>query len=132
MVSRTRLVFAIVIQAVASLFALMSWTDPLEGGLAMVLGILFTAVAYVVGRVRIPRFTWITAIVGVLFLVVFWALYISEVPTDSQAQATFQPSSTIMGLLSVYTVLAVAFIGSTVFYAVILFTTYRNRATGDK
>ena len=128
----TRLTIALILQVVAVLFALMSWIDPLEGGVAMVMSIIWTAIAYFVGRVRLPKFTWITAIVGVVFLVAFWGLYLAETPADPSQLQTWMPSSAIMILLRVWQVFAVAFIASSVFYAVIQFTHRRNpSAAGD-
>lgn len=126
MSSRTRVTIAIVLQSIASLFSLTSWVDPLEGGLAMTLGIGFTAASFFVGRVPIPKFTWITALAGIAFLVVFWALYVSEIPANPAEQMTFQPSATIMSLLNFYMVVSIAFICSTIFYAVVQFTTRRT------
>lgn len=132
MTTRTRILIGFIIQLVAVLFSLASWIDPLEGGLAMTLALGLTVLSFIIGRVRLPKFTWITALVGIAFLVGFWALYISEIPADPVAQGIFKPSNTIMTLLSVYTALAIAFICSTVFYAIQQFTEYRRVRTGDK
>ncbi len=131
MTKSTRILVGFILQLVAVLFALASWIDPLEGGLAMVIGIGLTVGSYFISRVRLPKFTWITALVGIAFLVAFWALYIAEIPTDPQQQMTFQPSDLIMSMVTVYTVISVAFICSTVFYAIQQFTTMRAaKATG--
>jgi hypothetical protein len=128
----TRILVGFIMQLVAVLFSLASWIDPLEGGLAMFIGIGLTVASVIVSRVRIPKFTWITALVGIGFLVTFWALYIAEIPADPAQQMTFTPSDLIMSLLTVYTVLAVAFICSTVFYAIHLFTAMRaSKTAGD-
>lgn len=126
MSTNTRVTIALVLQSIAALFALTTWIDPLEGGLAMVIAVGLTAVSFLIGRVRIPAFTWITALAGIAFLVTFWALYISEIPTDPALQETFQPSDTIRTMVNFYLVVAVAFISSTVFYAVVQFTHRRK------
>ena len=128
----TRLTIALVLQVVAVLFSLMTWIDPLEGGVAMVMSIGWTAIAYFVGRVRIPKFTWITALVGVAFLIAFWGLYLADAPADPSQLQTWMPSSFIMILLRVWQVFAVAFIASSVFYLVLQFTYRRSlNAAGD-
>lgn len=128
-----RVTIAQVLQIVAVLFALMCWIDPLEGGVAMTMSIGWSAIAFFVGRIRVPKFAWITASAGIAFLVVFWGIYIAEAPSDPAQMGTYQPSSTILALLWVYRVLAIAFISASIFYAVFQFTERRKAlAAGDK
>lgn len=130
--SRSRITIALVTQIVAILFSLTTWTDPLEGGLAMVLAIGLSVVSWIIGRVTIPKFTWITAAASIAFLVLFWSLYIAELPADPASQDTYQPSETIWTLVSVYRVLSVVFICAIVFYAIAQFTARRALRAGDK
>ena len=128
----TRIALALAVQTVAVLFGLMSWTDPLEGGVAMTLSIGLTAVAFFVGRVPVPKLTWISALAGIAIMVVFWTLYIAEAPTDPSQVDSFQPSQTIFTLLWVYRVASIAYISGVVFYAVVQFTAMRaSKVTGD-
>jgi uncharacterized membrane protein HdeD (DUF308 family) len=128
----TRVTIALVLQVVAVLFSLMTWVDPLEGGVAMVMSIGWTAIAYLVGRIPLPKFTWITSLVGIAYLVAFWAIYIAEAPTEPSQVGTYEPSSLIMTLVWIWNVVAVAFIASSVLYAVVQFTSRRAlRAAGD-
>lgn len=121
----SRLSIGLAIQLVAILFSLMSWTDPLEGGVALTLATGITGLAYAVGRVRIPKLTWISSLAGLGIMVLFWVLYIAEIPEDPSQLESFQPSATIMTLLWVYRVASIAFISGVIFYAVLLFTARR-------
>lgn len=127
-----RIYIALVLQIIAVLFALMSWIDPLEGGVAMTMSIGWSAIAFFVGRIPVPKFAWITAAACVVFLVVFWSIYLAEIPADTAQMGTYKPSSTILSLLWVYRVLAIAFISGSIFYAVFQFTERRKfLAAGD-
>lgn len=122
----SRLSIGLVVQIVAILFALMSWTDPLEGGVAMTLATGITGFAFAIGRVRIPRLTWISALAGFVLMVVFWTLYIGEIPDDPTALESYEPSATIVTLLWVYRVASIAFLSGVVFYAVLIFSARRS------
>ncbi|MEY4396725.1 MAG: hypothetical protein RLZZ40_481 [Actinomycetota bacterium] len=132
MATSSRIFIAFVLQLVATLFALTSWTDPLEGGLAMVIAIILSGIGFAVGRVRLPKFTWISALGAFAFLALFWGLYISEIPVDPRAQFDYQPSDSIRALLSAHMYVAIVFVCAIIFYAIVEFTAYRASKTGDK
>lgn len=133
MKSTTRIRIGLAVQIIAILFSLMSWTDPLEGGVAMVLAIGVQGFAFAIGRVGIPKLTWMSSAAGVALMIVFWVAYINEVPNDPTQVEAFQPSAAIMALLWAYRVASIAFISGAVFYAVIQFTALRGiKQAGDK
>ena len=121
----TRIQIAMVVQLVAVLFSLMTWTDPLEGGVAMALATGISGFAWIIGKVPLPKFTWISATVGIALMIAFWVFYISEIPADPTEATTFVPSSFLVTLLWIYRVAAVAFISGAVFYLVVQFTALR-------
>lgn len=128
----TRLAIALATQVGAILFSLMSWTDPVNGGFAMALAMGLTAVSWLIGRVPFPRFTWVTATVSAAFLVVFWAVFLAELPADPAEQANYSPSDLIVSMAWAHRILAIVFVCAIVFYAVVQFTARRNAKTGDK
>ena len=121
----TRIQIAMVVQLVAVMFSFMTWIDPLEGGVAMALATGISGFAWIIGRVPLPKFTWISATAGLALMVVFWVIYISEIPADPSEATTFVPSTFLLSLLWIYRVAAVAFISGAVFYLVVQFTALR-------
>lgn len=121
----TRIQIAMVIQLVAVMFSFMTWIDPLEGGVAMALATGISGFAWIIGRVPLPKFTWISATAGLALMVIFWVIYISEIPADPSEATTFVPSTFLLSLLWIYRVAAVAFISGAVFYLVVQFTALR-------
>ena len=74
-VGPVRIVLALLAQIVAMLLSLIGWIDVLEGGAAVfVSGVLFV-VAWLVGRVRPPKLTWISLIVALANVVAFYIAY---------------------------------------------------------
>lgn len=128
----TRIQIAMVVQLVAILFSFMTWIDPLEGGVAMALATGISGFAWIIGRVPVPKFTWISATAGLGIMIAFWVIYISEIPADPTEVTEFVPSTFLLILLWVYRVAAVAFISGAVFYLVVQFTALRaGRTPGD-
>lgn len=121
----TRIQIAMVVQLVAVMFSFMTWIDPLEGGVAMALATGISGFAWIIGRVPLPKFTWISATAGLALMVIFWVIYISEIPADPSEATTFVPSTFLLSLLWIYRVAAVAFISGAVFYLVVQFTALR-------
>lgn len=78
---RGRLIVATIVQVLAVLFSFMVWIDPLEGGVALIAVIALAAVAWLIGRVRIPAMTWIPSIVTLLIGIVEIAIVLSAVPS---------------------------------------------------
>ncbi|MEY4898648.1 MAG: hypothetical protein RL294_459 [Actinomycetota bacterium] len=117
---RLRLTIALVIQIVAILFSLRGWIDALQGGIAVVIVLLLTVAARLVGRVAIPKLTWISLTAATVCSIATVSLLVyayDPLASDSQfAESPF--SSTISGLNIVFRVAAVAVIAGTVFYAV--------------
>lgn len=117
---RLRLTIALVIQIVAILFSLMGWVDALQGGAAVVMVGLLTLATRLIGRVTIPKLTWMSLTAAVVLSVATVSLLvIAYDPMASDSQFADSPfSSTISGLNIVFRVAAVAVIAGTVFYAV--------------
>ena len=117
---RLRLTIALVIQIIAILFSLRGWIDALQGGIAVVIVLLLTVAARLVGRVAIPKLTWISLTAATVCSIATVSLLVyayDPLASDSQfAESPF--SSTISGLNIVFRVAAVAVIAGTVFYAV--------------
>jgi len=117
---RLRLTIALVIQIIAILFSLRGWIDAGPGGLAIVIVLLLTIAARLVGRVAIPKLTWISLTAALVFssATVSLAVYAYDplAPAGQFAETPF--SSTISGLNVAFTVAAVAVIAGTVFYAI--------------
>ena len=117
---RLRLTIALIIQIIAILFSLRGWIDALQGGIAVVIVLLFTIAARLVGRVAIPKLTWISLTAAIVCSVATVSLLVYAYdPQASDSQfAESQFSSTISGLKVAFTIAAVAVIAGTVFYAV--------------
>ena len=117
---RLRLTIALVIQIVAILFSLRGWGDAGPGGIAIVIVLLLTVAARLVGRVAIPKLTWIslTAAIVCSIATVSLAVYAYDPLASDGLSAETPFSSIISGLSIAFTVAAVAVIAGTVFYAV--------------
>ena len=117
---RLRLTIALVIQIIAILFSLRGWIDALEGGIAVVIVLLLTVAARLVGRVAIPKLTSISLTAATVCSIATVSLLVyayDPLASDSQfAESPF--SSTISGLNIAFRVTAVAVIAGTVFYAI--------------
>ena len=126
---RNRLAVAMIVQIIAVLFSLMGWIDPLEGGTAVFIVGLLTVTAWAIGRVTIPRLTWIsiTATLGLAVLII--ALLLSQAPTDpSQLNGAVQVSAEIHALLWVYRAGSVAVIAGAVFNVITIGQARRSTA----
>lgn len=70
---RARQVIGLVLIIVALPLVVIGLIDPLEGGIALIAGLLLGLVAWLVSRVPVPKFTWIslaaTIAIGALTLV---------------------------------------------------------------
>ena len=117
---RLRLTIALIIQIIAILFSLRGWIDALQGGIAVVIVLLFTIAARLVGRVAIPKLTWISLTAAIVCSVATVSLLVYAYdPQASDSQfAESQFSSTISGLNIVFRVTSVAVIAGTLFYAI--------------
>lgn len=117
---RLRLTIALVIQIIAILFSLRGWVDALQGGIAVLIVLLLTVAARLVGRVAIPKLTWISLTAAIVCSIATVSLLVySYDPMASDSQFANSPfSSTISGLNIAFRVTAVAVIAGTVFYAV--------------
>ena len=117
---KLRLTIALVIQIIAILFSLRGWIDALQGGIAVVLVLLFTIAARLVGRVAIPKLTWISLTAALICSIATVSLLVYAYdPTASDSQFAESPfSSTISGLNIAFRVTAVAVMAGTVFYAI--------------
>jgi len=125
---RLRLTIALVIQIIAILFSLRGWIDALQGGLAVVAVLLLTVTARLVGRVSIPKLTWISLSAALVCSIATVSLLVYAYdPTASDTQFAESPfSSTISGLNIAFRVTAVAVIAGTVFYAIKIVDTIRR------
>jgi hypothetical protein len=117
---RLRLTIALVIQIIAILFSLRGWIDALQGGIAVVIVLILTMAARFVGRVTIPKLTWISLTAAIVCSIATVSLLVyayDPLASDSQF-AESQFSSTISGLNIAFRVTSVAVIAGTVFYAI--------------
>jgi len=117
---RLRLTIALVIQIIAILFSLRGWIDALQGGIAVVIVLILTMAARFVGRVTIPKLTWISLTAAIVCSIATVSLLVyayDPLASDSQF-AESQFSSTISGLNIAFRVASVAVIAGTVFYAI--------------
>jgi len=116
---KIRLALALFIALIAVLASLMGWTDPLEGGAAVLFAGLATVIAWLVGRVTIPKLTWISMSATIALAVATIAM----IPIDGtdgvegSVVAMVLPLQFWIGLWS-YRVGSVAVIAGTVFYVV--------------
>ena len=114
-----RLTLALCIAIIAVLASLTGWTDPLEGGAAVLFAGLATVIAWLVGRVTIPKLTWISMSATIALAVATIAM----IPIDGtdgvegSVVAMALPLQFWIGLWS-YRVGSVAVIAGTVFYVV--------------
>jgi hypothetical protein len=117
---RLRLTIALVIQIIAILFSLRGWVDALQGGIAVLIVLLLTVAARLVGRVAIPKLTWISLTAAIVCSIATVSLLVYAYdPMASDSQFAVSPfSSTISGLNIAFRVTAVAVMAGTVFYAV--------------
>jgi len=125
---RLRLTIALVIQIIAILFSLRGWIDALQGGIAVVIVLILTMAARFVGRVTIPKLTWISLTAAIVCSIATVSLLVyayDPLASDSQF-AESQFSSTISGLNIAFRVTAVAVIAGTVFYAIKIVDTIRR------
>ena len=125
---KLRLTIALLIQIVAILFSLIGWVDALEGGAAVVIVALLTVAAWTVGRVRIPKLTWISLVSAIVLSIATVGLLLATYdPAASDAQFANNPmSGTISALNIAFRVAAVAVIAGSVFYAVRIGDTRRR------
>jgi hypothetical protein len=117
---RLRLTIALIIQIIAILFSLRGWIDALQGGIAVVIVLILTMAARLVGRVTIPKLTWISLTAAIVCSIATVSLLVyayDPLASDSQF-AESQFSSTISGLNIAFRVASVAVIAGTVFYAI--------------
>jgi hypothetical protein len=113
---RTRLLIAMFVQIIAVLFSLMGWIDPLEGGTAVFIVGLLTVVAWAIGRVRIPRLTWISIVSALGIAVLTIALWLSQAQIDpNQLSGATEVSFEVRALLWLYLAASVAVIAGAVF-----------------
>jgi hypothetical protein len=114
-----RLTLALCIAIIAVLASLTGWTDPLEGGAAVLFAGLATVIAWLVGRVTIPKLTWISMSATIALAVATIAM----IPIDGtdgvegSVVAMVLPLPFWIGLWS-YRVGSVAVIAGSVFYVV--------------
>ena len=115
-----RLTIALFIQIIAVLFSLTGWVDALQGGAAIVMVLLLTITTRLIGRVAIPKLTWISLAAAIILSVATVSLLVyayDPLAGDSQfANSPFTPA--IDALNIVFRAAAVAVIAGTVFYAI--------------
>ena len=86
---RARQVIGLVLVIIALPLVVIGLIDPLEGGIALLAGLLLGLVAWLVSRVPVPTFTWIslaaTLAIGALTLVLALTLPPVEMGPDMAA-----------------------------------------------
>ena len=128
---KIRLTLALCIAVIAVLVSLGGWTDPLEGGAAVLFAGLATVIAWLVGRVAIPKLTWISISATIALAVATIAM----IPIDgTDGTDGVEVSTVAMALplqfwigLWAYRVGSVAVIAGTVFYVVKIMDVGRKR-----
>lgn len=87
---RARQIIGLLLAIVALPFLVLGLIDPLEGGIALIVGLLLGVAVWLISKVPVPRFTWIalaaTIAVGALTLVL--TLPPVEVGPDMMANPT--------------------------------------------
>jgi hypothetical protein len=122
-----RLLIAGAVQVVSFLFSLLGWIDPLEGGSAIAMSALVMGVSFLIGRVRIPKLTWMSVAATLALAATIVGLVIASAPTTGTAgvQTTAQIPDYIRALLWVYEAGSVAVMAGQAFYAVRIFAARR-------
>lgn len=86
---RARQIIGLLLAIVALPFLVLGLIDPLEGGIALIVGLLLGVAGWLISKVPVPRFTWIalaaTIAVGALTLVLALTLPPIEMGPDSAA-----------------------------------------------
>lgn len=115
-----RLRVALVLQILASLFSLFAWIDPLEGGAAVLMVAIITGIVWLIGRVRIPRLTWISQVSSFAIAVALIVLATSRISINPETgEATYTSmSQDLVTYMIGYRVSAVAVIAGAVFYVI--------------
>jgi hypothetical protein len=122
-----RLLIAGAVQVVSFLFSLLGWMDPLEGGSAVAMSALVMGVSYLIGRVRIPKLTWISVAATLALAATIVGMILAAAPATGPTggQATAQIPDYIRALLWVYEAGSVAVMAGQAFYAVRIFAARR-------
>lgn len=79
---RARQVTGLVLVIVAVPLVVFGLIDPLEGGIAFVAGLLVGVVAWLVSRVPVPKFTWISLAATLAFGAITLALALTLPPVE--------------------------------------------------
>ena len=128
-----RLTVALIAQVVAVLFSFYTWVDPLEGGVATAMVGLITVAAWLIGRVRVPPFTWISTLVTFAIAVAIIAYVLSFLPVGVPEGSADAPEvrNALLAVLPyvwVYRVGAVAVIAGAAFYTVKIWDARKKQA----
>lgn len=128
--STVRITIALVLQFVAVLLSLSGWIDALEGGAAVMGAGIIVAIVWLIGRVRIPRLTWISTIATFLFAIITIVVAVNEWDPVHQ-------TGTVNGLASamnwVYRAGAIAVMSGMVFYVIKIWQALNAaKSAGDK
>ena len=114
---RIRLLIALILQIVAVLFSFFTWIDPLEGGAAVLMVALITVAVRLIGKVRLPRLTWISLATAFAIAVVTIVIVTSRIEvTPSGEPHAVNLSQDLVILIWIYRAAAVSVIAGAVFY----------------
>ncbi|MFM8240589.1 MAG: hypothetical protein ACKOMX_07910 [Actinomycetota bacterium] len=59
---RARQIIGLLLAIVALPFLVLGLIDPLEGGIALIVGLLLGVAVWLISKVPVPRFTWIALV----------------------------------------------------------------------
>jgi hypothetical protein len=126
MTLRARLVSAIVVLAIAVLLLVLALIDPLEGGIALLVGIVLLVVVLSLSRVAVPKLLWISVALAVALGATILSLVIFATPAAPVDGAVANPlNGSVIGLLWVYRVAVLCAVAGAVQYLVRLVRTAR-------
>ncbi|TXN31895.1 hypothetical protein [Lacisediminihabitans profunda] len=101
--SRSRIIIALVLAAVAIPLLVLGLIDPLEGGLALVGVVVLGVAVRLLSKVRVPRLAWISIIATVAVGALTIVLAVTARPQPAVGGTVASPvSGVILGLLWVY------------------------------
>jgi len=123
---KARRIIGLVLAVVALPLLFLGLIDPLEGGIALVIGAGLGLVAWLVSRVPVPRFTWIslsaTVAIGVLTLIAAVVLRdpvsIDSATGEATATNPFATAPIAVILLWTYRVAALVAVAGGIYYVV--------------
>lgn len=124
---RTRRIVAIVLAFVALPILVFGLIDPLEGGLALLVGVALGVAVWALSRVALPRLLWISLIATVALGAITLGLALVLSPQESGPGAGGNPiAGGLIGLLWLWRAGVVVVLAGAIVYLVRLFKSLRE------